>query len=345
MELTYLDLINGFNNWCEDNYLDIKSQIIFFKILHLMNRSGWKEWTQISNMRLMDFCGIESDKSFIRLRDKLIEVGFIEYQKGKKSQPNKYKLCTGNFEKVKQKYTVKYTGKKESTNDSINDSTSVPHNKKEEKELRVKKDISKDISKEKHAYGSAKNVLLTDKQHTKLQQDYGSDLLEMVEYLSDYIAKKGGEIEKQDHNRVLRGWVKNAVRERKLKQQELELREKELEARKKRLEMGYPYPKHGANQGVKPDVEDKSTDINDWISKGAQNMKNAVLSLIDNTIRNAENYANFSNRDYKNSQGLLMCGNCHTPKQKFLDIDKSSSLYERYKGHPVPVVCQCRKEL
>lgn len=73
-------------------------------------------------------------------------------------------------------------------------------------------------------------------------------------------------------------------------------------------------------------------------------MKDAVLSLIDNTIKNAENYANFSNRDYKNVQGLLMCGNCHTPKQKFLDIDKSSSLYERYKGHPVPVVCKCRKK-
>lgn len=73
-------------------------------------------------------------------------------------------------------------------------------------------------------------------------------------------------------------------------------------------------------------------------------MKNAVLSLIDNTIKNAEHYANFSDRDYKNSQGILMCGNCHTPKQKFLDIDESSSLYEKYKGHPVAVVCKCRKE-
>ena len=271
MEFTYLDLINGFNDWCENNYLDIKSQMIFFKILHLINRSGWQEWTQISNMRLKDFCGIESDKSFIRLRDKLIEVGFIEYQKGKKSQPSKYRLCTDNFEKIKQKYTIKYTGKKESINesvsesksDSINDSTSDTHNKIKEKDIRIKKDISNDISKEKRVFGTHSNVFLTDEQHTSLKSKYGDKLLEMINYLSDYIVTSGKEY--KDHNRVLRGWVENAVREKKLKEQEIRLREKELEAREKRLETEYSYSKYRANQGVKSDVEDKSTNISDWL--------------------------------------------------------------------------------
>lgn len=73
-------------------------------------------------------------------------------------------------------------------------------------------------------------------------------------------------------------------------------------------------------------------------------MNNAVLSVIDNTIRKATESTKLCEKDYKNSDGLLMCGICHTPKQKFLDFQKSSPFYERYKNHPFPVLCKCRKE-
>ena len=73
-------------------------------------------------------------------------------------------------------------------------------------------------------------------------------------------------------------------------------------------------------------------------------MNNTVFSVIDNTVRIARNNEDFCEEDYKNSEGLLICGKCHTPREKFLDFDKTSKFYERYKNHPFPVLCKCRKE-
>ena len=66
--------------------------------------------------------------------------------------------------------------------------------------------------------------------------------------------------------------------------------------------------------------------------------------MIDNTVRVARNNEDFCGEDYKNSEGLLICGKCHTPREKFLDFDKTGKFYERYKNHPFPVLCRCRKE-
>ena len=73
-------------------------------------------------------------------------------------------------------------------------------------------------------------------------------------------------------------------------------------------------------------------------------MDNTVFKVIDNTVMKARNNADFCDEDYKNSEGLLICGKCHTPREKFLDFDKTSNFYERYKNHPFPVLCKCRKE-
>ena len=58
----------------------------------------------------------------------------------------------------------------------------------------------------------------------------------------------------------------------------------------------------------------------------------------------ARNNADFCEEDYKNSEGLLMCGKCHTPRERFLDFDKTSKFYERYKNYPFPILCKCRRE-
>ena len=59
---------------------------------------------------------------------------------------------------------------------------------------------------------------------------------------------------------------------------------------------------------------------------------------------NARNSADFNDEDYRNSEGLLICGKCHTPRERFLNFDKTSNFYERYKNHPFPILCECRKE-
>ena len=75
-----------------------------------------------------------------------------------------------------------------------------------------------------------------------------------------------------------------------------------------------------------------------------ENMNNAVFNVIDNTIMQARNNADSCEEDYRNADGLLMCGKCHTPRERFLEFNKTSTFYERYKNHPFPVLCKCRKE-
>lgn len=51
---------------------------------------------------------MNSEKTLIRCRDKLIENKLFEYEKGTKSKPNKYKISTVNFT-VNNKSTVNNT--------------------------------------------------------------------------------------------------------------------------------------------------------------------------------------------------------------------------------------------
>lgn len=74
-------------------------------------------------------------------------------------------------------------------------------------------------------------------------------------------------------------------------------------------------------------------------------MANAVFKLIDNTLKAAEKNAVASPEDYKNADGLLVCGKCHTLKQKFFKFtENDGELYERFKNRIFPIVCKCRRE-
>lgn len=95
--MSYIDLIKAFEKWLETNYLPSSSQLLWYKLIALFNKCGWSEWITVDNRRLMCIMQIESEKTFIRCRDKLIEANFFEYKKGKKGSPNQYKINTVNF--------------------------------------------------------------------------------------------------------------------------------------------------------------------------------------------------------------------------------------------------------
>ena len=96
--MTYIDLINAFEKWLETNYLPSSAQLLWYKLIALFNKAGWSEWITVDNRRLMALVDIEREATFISWRNKLIEAGLFEYQKGKKGSPNRYKICTYNLE-------------------------------------------------------------------------------------------------------------------------------------------------------------------------------------------------------------------------------------------------------
>lgn len=90
--MNYIQEINAFEQWLESNHLSANSQLLWYKFMQRFNKSNWQEWIQVDNLRLMAAMQMSSEKTFIKCRDELIKAGLIEYQKGKKGCPNKYRL-------------------------------------------------------------------------------------------------------------------------------------------------------------------------------------------------------------------------------------------------------------
>lgn len=116
---TYIDYLNDFNRWLESGDLPGSSQLMYFKLLNVFNRAGWPEYVRVDNLRMMLMIGVESKQAVVRARDKLVEAGFIEFQKGKKGSPNRYYL-------VKRSHFV-------TENVTVSVPENVPHNKNETK--------------------------------------------------------------------------------------------------------------------------------------------------------------------------------------------------------------------
>ena len=99
--MDFIREINAFEQWLRTNYLPPFSQLLWYKLFMLCNSAGWPEWFAVENLDLMGLIKLKNEKSFIEYRDKLLEAGLIDYIKGKKGSPNRYKLnsllkCTYN---------------------------------------------------------------------------------------------------------------------------------------------------------------------------------------------------------------------------------------------------------
>ena len=65
---------------------------MWFKLLHLYNTSGWPEWVQTDTRRLMLWLDTTDKRAAYRARDALVGAGLLEYVRGHKSSPNRYRL-------------------------------------------------------------------------------------------------------------------------------------------------------------------------------------------------------------------------------------------------------------
>ena len=105
--MNYIEILNAFFQWLETNPLSIKAQLIYLHMLNLFNKSGWQEWIQVDNQRMMAMVRISNEKTFVTVRDELLKNKLFEFRKGKKSSPNRYKICTCNF--VPKNYSINYS--------------------------------------------------------------------------------------------------------------------------------------------------------------------------------------------------------------------------------------------
>ncbi|MBQ2650223.1 MAG: hypothetical protein IJF79_01135, partial [Clostridia bacterium] len=85
--MTYIDYLNAFNQWTENNQLPIASKVMYYGLQHIFNRCMWPEWVQVSNQRLMRMIDTRHELSVIRTRERLTDAGLISYERGKKGSP------------------------------------------------------------------------------------------------------------------------------------------------------------------------------------------------------------------------------------------------------------------
>ena len=117
--LNYISEINGFERWLETHQLPILAQLLWYELIYWSSRSGWPEWTQVDNRRLMVSLQIAREASLTESRERLVNAGLIEYQKGKKGSPGRYRIVS--FEEKTTRYTcdvkAQSEGEKENTYD------------------------------------------------------------------------------------------------------------------------------------------------------------------------------------------------------------------------------------
>ena len=92
--LNYISEINGFERWLETHQLPTLAQLLWYKIAYWSSRAGWPEWTQVDNRRLMVSLQIAREASLTESRERLVNAGLIEYQKGKKGSPGRYRIIS-----------------------------------------------------------------------------------------------------------------------------------------------------------------------------------------------------------------------------------------------------------
>lgn len=106
--MNYIAEINAFERWLETHYLPISSQLLWYKLMGICNRAGWSEWVTVDNLRLMAAMQMGREATLIKARDELIKAGLIDYQKGKKGSPNRYRVISFTCKSVVENevYTV-----------------------------------------------------------------------------------------------------------------------------------------------------------------------------------------------------------------------------------------------
>ena len=207
-------MLNAFDEWIEQNSISTCQIAIWYRLAALYNKLGRPEWVSVDNLKLMWMTQISNKNTFIKNRDKLIELRLIEFEKGKKGKPNQYKVATEvlvNSPKKGNKFEPEIAPKTApKVAPQIGPITEI--------RVRVKENTANAVQK-KTACGEFKNVLLTKNEFENLKAQYSQEFEAIINYLSNYIEMKG--YKAKSHYLAIQKWVVLAYREQKKREENL----------------------------------------------------------------------------------------------------------------------------
>ena len=186
--MNYLKEILTFENWLDYNSTINKSDIrLWYTLMYTANRFNWKEFS-ISISSLI-FKSKLSKSDIYRSRNKLKQVGLIDFKEKKGNQCTVYKInsCVDVFgtqngtdfgTELETPFATNCDTPFDTNQGNINKTKNININKNK-----------KEIVKEK--FGEFENVLLSADELQKLKSKFGDETENYIERLSSYIASSG----------------------------------------------------------------------------------------------------------------------------------------------------------
>ncbi len=146
--MTYIDLINRF--WKMDleyNFSHLEVHL-YFKLLEIANRSGWRKKLSMPNKRLCALIDI-SEKYLIRARQRLNDTELIKYEKGTTRKAGNYSIDPDYFHKESNKASNKkdylHKESKVASNQASNQGNIYKNRKDKDKEKSKDKEAAEKI--------------------------------------------------------------------------------------------------------------------------------------------------------------------------------------------------------
>ena len=197
--MNYILEINAFEQWTETHYLPIPSQLLWYRLMSICNKAGWSEWVTVGNQRLMATLQMSREASFIKARDELIKAGLIEYQKGKKGCPNKYRMVSFTFK-----------NEVESVVESVVQNVVKSEVQTEVESVAIYK-LKQNETKEKDANASKKKFAPPSLEEVEAYCKERGNTVDAAQFI-DFYASKGwlvGKVVMKDWKAAVRTWERN----------------------------------------------------------------------------------------------------------------------------------------
>lgn len=89
--MNYIKEMNAFFDWLETNPSESTTQLLWFHLMGIANKSGWPEWFTVANLTLQAKVGV-SENTINKHRNYLKQFGRIDYINLGKKKAGKYRI-------------------------------------------------------------------------------------------------------------------------------------------------------------------------------------------------------------------------------------------------------------
>ena len=161
MQVNFISEVTSFHRLVKHQHLGSNAQMLWFHLFCLANEAGFPDWLQVDLRRMMSMIQVNSKNTTIRARDELIAAGLLICKSGGNRQPNRYQLVSlAQSKNNRPKYEPQ------------SEPQSEPQTALETGPLYKLNHTKPKVQKKKTAFGHYSNVLLTQEELKKLQDEF-----------------------------------------------------------------------------------------------------------------------------------------------------------------------------